>query len=151
MRLYSRSKRSIANVERTGILLDGIQRNLYGFERSGRAFLDMVTTDMAKAVKGAKIILIGIPALAHEDYLRSLVPLLEDGMFIHTFKDNYASLLLRKFMREAGCTKDVVIGGWSSAPFGTRVEIINGFLDKLRWSQVSCHHFARRMFAHDRH
>lgn len=127
VRLYSRSAKSLANVERTGILLDGIQRNLYGFERSGRAFLDIVTTDMAKAVKGAKIILIGIPALAHEDYLKTLVPLLEDGMVIHTFTDNYASVLLRKFMREAGCTKDVIIGGWSSAPFGTRVEKINGF------------------------
>lgn len=127
VRLYSRSAKSLANVERTGILFDGIQRNLYGFERSGRAFLDMVTTDMAKAVKGAKIILIGIPALAHEYYLKTLVPLLEDGMVIHTFTDNYASLLLRKYMREMGCTKDVIIGGWSSAPFGTRVEKINGF------------------------
>ena len=52
---------------------------------------------------------ISIPALAHEDYLRKLVPLLEDGMVIHTFTDNYASLLLRKFMREAGCTKKVII------------------------------------------
>lgn len=48
-------------------------------------------------------------------------------MVIHTFTDNYASLLLRKYMREMGCTKDVIIGGWSSAPFGTRVEKINGF------------------------
>lgn len=127
VRLYSRSKKSIAYIEKTGIKLDGIQRNLYGFERSGRAFLDVVTTDMAEAVKGAKIIIIGIPALAHEDYLKQLVPLLEDGMFIHTFTDNYASLLLRKYMREMGCTKDVVIGGWSSAPYGTRIEKINGF------------------------
>ena len=68
-----------------------------------------------------------IPALAHEDYLRKLVPLLEDGMVIHTFPDNYASFLLRKFMREAGCTKDVIIGGWGSAPYGTRVEKVQGF------------------------
>ena len=68
-----------------------------------------------------------IPALAHEDYLRQLVPLLEDGMVIHTFPDNYASFLLRKFMREAGCTKDVIIGGWGSAPYGTRVEKVQGF------------------------
>ena len=127
VRLYSRSPKSIQNVERTGILLDGIQRNLYGFERSGRAFLDVVTNDMAEAVSGAKLILISVPALAHEDYLRKLVPLLEDGMIIHTFPDNYASLLLRKLMREAGCTKDVVVGGWSSAPYGTRIEKVAGF------------------------
>ena len=127
VRLYSRSPRSIAYMDRTGIQMDGIQRNLYGFERSGRAHLDMYTTDMAKAVKGAKLILISVPALAHEDYLKPLVPLLEDGMVIHTFPDNYASLLLRRFMREAHCIKDVIIGGWGSAPYGTRVEKIHHF------------------------
>ena len=127
VRLYSRSPKSLANLDRTGILLDGIQRNLYGFERSGKAFLDVVSNDMAEVVKGAGLVIISIPALAHEDYLRKLVPLLEDGMVIHTFTDNYASLLLRKFMREAGCTKKVIIGGWSSAPYGTRIEKINGF------------------------
>lgn len=127
VRLYSRSLKSLANLDRTGILLDGIQRNLYGFERSGKAFLDVVSNDMAEVVKGAGLVIISIPALAHEDYLRKLVPLLEDGMVIHTFTDNYASLLLRKFMREAGCTKKVIIGGWSSAPYGTRIEKINGF------------------------
>ena len=94
VRLYSRSKRSLAYMDKTGIQMDGIQRNLYGFERSGRAHLDMYTTDMAEAVKDAKLILMSIPALAHEDYLRKLVPLLEDGMVIHTFPDNYASFLL---------------------------------------------------------
>lgn len=127
VRLYSRSEKSLANIERSGILLDGIQRNLYGFERSGRAFLDVVSTDMEKVVKGARLIVISIPALSHEDYLRKLVPLLEDGMVIHTFTDNYASLLLRKFMRESGCMKDVIIGGWSSAPYGTRIEKVSGF------------------------
>lgn len=128
VRLYSRSEKSIVNIEKTGILLDGVQRNLYGFERSGRAFIDIVSTDMAKVVKGAGIIIIGIPAHAHEYYLKTLVPLLEDGQVIHIFTDNYASLLLRKYMRETGCTKKVIIGGWGSAPYGTRIEMIGGFM-----------------------
>ena len=127
VRLYSRSPKSIANLDRTGIMLDGVQRNLYGFERSGRAYVDVASNNMAEVVKGAKLILISIPALYHEDYLKALVPLLEDGMIIHTFTDNYASLLLRKFMRESGVNKDVIIGGWSSAPYGTRIEKIFGF------------------------
>lgn len=127
VRLYSRSEKSISGLERSGILLDGVQHNLYGFERSGKAFLDVVSTDMAKVVKGAGIIIIGIPAHAHEHYLKTLVPLLEDGQVIHIFTDNYASLLLRKYMREMGCTKKVIIGGWGSAPYGTRIETIGGF------------------------
>lgn len=127
VRLYSRSERSLANMDRTGILLDGIQRNLYGFERSGKAHLDLYTTDMAEAVRGAGIICIGITALAQMDYVRALVPLLEDGQVIHTFTDNYTSLIIRKVMREMGVEKDVIVGGWSSAPFGTRVEKVQGF------------------------
>lgn len=127
VRLYSRSERSIAHLEKTGILLDGVQRNLYGFERSGRAFPDVVSTDMEKVVKGAGLIVIGIPAHAHEHYLKTLVPLLEDGQVIHVFTDNYASLLLRKYMKEMGCTKKVIVGGWGSAPYGTRIETVSGF------------------------
>lgn len=127
VRLYSRSKRSLTDLDKSGLLLDGIQRNLYNFERSGKVFLDMVTTDMAKAVKDAKIICLAVPALSHEEYIKALVPLLEDGMVIHTFTDNYASLLIRKYMREMGIVKDVIVGGWSSAPYGCRVEKIFGF------------------------
>ena len=57
VRLYSRSPKSLAHIDKTGILLDGIQRNLYGFERSGRAMPDVVTSDMAEAVKGARNVL----------------------------------------------------------------------------------------------
>lgn len=127
VRLYSRSPRSIANFDRTGILLDGIQRNLYGFERSGKAHLDMYTNNMAEAVKGAGLIVIGITALSQDDYLKPLASLLEDGQVVHTFTDNYSSLLIRKYMKECGNDANVVIGGWSSAPYGTRVEKVQGF------------------------
>ena len=127
VRLYSRTPKAVANLDKTGILLDGVQRNLYGFERSGRAFLDLASNDMAEVVKGAGLIVIGITANAQEHYLRTLVPLLEDGQVVHIFTDNYATLLLRRFMREAGCTKKVIVGGWSSAPYGTRLEKIGGF------------------------
>ena len=128
VRLYSRSESSIKNLEKTGILLDGVQHNLYGFERTGKAYLDIVSTNMAEVVKGAGLIVIGIPAHAHEYYLKTLVPLLEDGQVIHIFTDNYASLLLRKYMREMGCDKKVIVGGWASAPYGTRIEKIGGFM-----------------------
>lgn len=127
VRLYSRSAKAIENLDRTGILLDGVQRNLYGFERSGKAFPDVVSTDMAEVVKGAGLIVIGIPAHAHEDYLKTLVPLLEDGQVVHIYTDNYASLLLRKYMKEMGCTKKVIVGGWGSAPYGTRIETLGGY------------------------
>lgn len=130
VRLYDMmpfAKNTLANLEKTGILLDGVQRNLYCFERSGRAYLDMVSSDMGKVVKGAGLIVIAAPAMAHEPFFRELIPHLEDGQVIHIFTDNYGTLLLRKMMREMGCTKQVIVGGWSSAPYGTRIEFVGKF------------------------
>lgn len=121
------AEKTLKNIDRTGILLDGEQRNLYCFERSGRAHLDLVTSNMADAVKGAGLIVVAAPAFAHEPFFRELVPHLEDGQVIHIFTDNYGSLILRRIMREMNCGKNVIIGGWSSAPYGTRLEAAGGY------------------------
>lgn len=57
---------SLKDLDKTGILLDGIQRNKYCFERSGRAFFDLVTTDIAAAVKGAGQIIVAMGSWGHE-------------------------------------------------------------------------------------
>lgn len=111
-----------------GIKFFGQQLNLYGFEREGLAKMDMVTTDIAEAVKGAGIVIVATPSVGHRPFFEKLIPALEDGMVIHIFPDNYGTLLLRKMMREAGCTKKVIIGGWSSAPYGCRVENKGGVI-----------------------
>ena len=118
---------------RSGIKLFGDQLNLYGFERSGIAVMDKVTTEVAEAVEGAGIVIIATPAIGHIPFFEKLIPVLEDGMVIHIFPDNYGSLLLRKMMREANCDKNVIIGGWSSAPYGCRVEVKGSvILPKIR-------------------
>lgn len=126
-------EKSLKSVEKSGIRLGGIQKNQYGYQRFGKGQFDMITDNMAEAVKGAKIIIIGIPSVAHSRYFEELVPLLEDGMIIHIIPDNYGSLKLRKKMREMGCDKKVVIGGWSSAPYGTRVEREGGVATGDMW------------------
>lgn len=47
------AEKSLKDLDKTGILLDGVQRNKYCFERSGLAFFDLVTSDIAAAIKGA--------------------------------------------------------------------------------------------------
>lgn len=109
-----------------GLKFYGGQLNLYGFERSGQATFDRVTTSVAEAVNGAGIVILTTPSLGHRAFFEQLIPALEDGMVIHIIPDNFGTLLLRKMMREAGCQKDVVIGGWSSSPYGSRVDIKGG-------------------------
>lgn len=118
------AEKSLKDLDKTGILFDGIQRNRDCFERSGRAFIDVVTTDIEKAIKGAGHIVVSCGSWGHEAMFRAMIPYLEDGQVVNVFADNFGALLLRKLMREAGCTKKVIVGGWSSAPYGTRLESI---------------------------
>lgn len=120
---------SIRNLEKTGITIKASgQNNLYGFERSGRAHLDLVTTDLAQALSGAKLVIVAVPSIAHDAFFEQLVPLLEDGQIVHIIPDNFGSLKLRKKMREFGSDKKVIVGGWSSAPYGARIVKEGGVL-----------------------
>ena len=130
VRLYGSPEfadKSLNMLGKTGITLGGVQRNRDCFERSGRAFVDLVSCDIAEVVRNAGIICVATTAWRHEGLFRKLIPVLEDSQMIMIFTDNWGSLLLRKMMREADCTKRVIVGGWSSAPYGTRLENINGW------------------------
>ncbi len=120
------SQKSLFGVKESGIVFYGDQLNLYGFERSGTAAMEMVTEDVAEAVKGAGLVVVATPAFGHQVFFEKLIPCLEDGMVVHIYPDNFGSLLLRKMMREAGCDKKIIVGGWSSAPYGCRVDIKGG-------------------------
>src|SRR5699024_7804593 len=130
VRLYHslpRGERVLFNVDRTGIELNGKQRNLYNFKRSGVAKLDMVTTDISEAMEGEGIITVALPAFSHEVIFRDMIHSLEDDLVIYIFTSSFGSLLIRKLMREMNCTKNVIIGGCSSTPFGTLIGTVGGF------------------------
>lgn len=114
-------EKNLTNIMRTGIKLTGNQFSYYGFERKGTGYVNMATTDMAKAVKGAGIIIITTIAQAHEPVFRELIPLLEDGQVIHIIPDNLGTFEFRKLMREMNCTKKVIVGAWYTAPYGVRI------------------------------
>lgn len=122
------AEKTLFNIERKGITFFGAQESLYGFERSGVAQMELITTQITEAVKGAGVVIVATCATGHEVFFKELIPALEDGMVIHIFPDNYGTLLLRKMMREAGCTKKIIIGGWSSAPYGCRVDVKGGIV-----------------------
>lgn len=113
-------------LENRTVTLTGEQPNLYGFKRSGTAQLAMVTTDMAEVMKGAGLVVISLPAVGFKPVFERLIPHLEDGQVIHFMTGNFGSLILRKMMREKGCAKKVIIGEWTSQPYGTRIESLGG-------------------------
>ncbi len=114
--------RSLADVLQTKkIELSGGQSNLKDFKRTGIAELAMVTTDIGKAMKGAGIVVVTVPAMAHPRMFEEMIPHLEDGQIVNIFPDNFGSLMLRDMLRKSGRTVDIVVGAWHSAPYGTRL------------------------------
>ena len=123
--------KTLANIEKFGIRVEGPQMNMYGFKRDGFGMVEMASDDMAKVVKGAGIIIIGVVALAHEKIFRELIPLLEDGQVVEIIPDNYGTFLFRKLMIEMGCEKKVIVGSWETSPYGARVKNEGGLITNI--------------------
>ena len=90
-----------------------------GVASTGFARLNMVTSDLAEAVKGVDMILVGAPAFAHEPYSRALAPCLEDGQFI-VFVSNFAALRFRSWMGELSVSAQVIPVETQSLIYATR-------------------------------
>ena len=112
------------------IELGGTQANFKWFRRAGVAKVDVITTEISEALRGAGLVIVAIPAKGHKPFFEKMIPYLEDGQMISIFPDNFGSLMLRNMMAEKGCNVDVIIGGWSSMPYGVRV-VEPGKLDCL--------------------
>ncbi len=102
------------------IELGGKQFNFKWFRRAGIARVDVVTTEISQALKGAGLVMIAIPSKGHKPFFEKMIPCLEDGQVISIFPDNFGSLMLRNMMREKGCDVNVIIGGWTSMPYAVR-------------------------------
>jgi len=125
------AQQTIGEVLSTGeIELAGTQANFKWFRRAGVARIDVVTTDISEALHGAGLVIVAIPAKGHRPFFEKMLPCLENGQVISIFPDNFGSLMLSKMMRDEGCNEDVVIGGWSSMPYGVRA-VAPGKLDCL--------------------
>jgi opine dehydrogenase len=70
VRLHARSAERLKPLrERGGIEARGIQRGLVP--------IDLMTTDLGEAVRGADLIMLVVPSVAHEPYATALTPLLD--------------------------------------------------------------------------
>lgn len=107
------------------ITLEGPELNVENFKRSGTVTIDMVTYEMAEAVKGADHILLSMQAQGFESAFRELAPLLEDGQTVSIFPDNFGSLMLRQIMHEMGLQTKVIIAGFATLPYGARLNKFN--------------------------
>ncbi|MBU4200495.1 MAG: NAD/NADP octopine/nopaline dehydrogenase family protein [Verrucomicrobia bacterium] len=104
------------------IELYGEQRNFKWFRRAGTAKVDVVTTNISEAIKGAGLVIVAIPAKGLKQFFAKMIPHLENGQVISIFPNNFGALMLRNMLREKKNNPDIIIGGWSSMPYGVRLD-----------------------------
>lgn len=115
VRLYDRYPSAVADVQEHG----GI--HLHGSEQSGFAAIQTATTDMSLAVEGAGVLVIVVPAPAHEELVEQLLPLLADGQTVLFTPGYLGSVLLRRRLRAQRPELRVLVGEASSLPYACRM------------------------------
>ncbi len=84
------------------------------------AKLQLVTTDIAEAVRGAELILCPAPAFAQQDIARALAPHLTDGQVVYLPPATFGSFIFAKAMHDAGNRADVSFAETGTLPWLTR-------------------------------
>jgi opine dehydrogenase len=116
---------NLADLPQFGANLEAIAARggieIAGEASKGFARLNMVTTDLGKAIEGVDIIMIGAPANAHEPYSRALAPYLQDGQYI-VFVSNFAALRFRRWMSELNVKAQVTPVETQSLIYAVRSE-----------------------------
>jgi opine dehydrogenase len=101
--------------ERGGIELTGVVGE--GFMRP-----ELMTTDMAEAVKGASHIFVTTQALGHEEVAKLSASHLEENQTVILFPGSGGSLQFAKTLRDAGVTKKVYLAETVTLPYACRLQ-----------------------------
>ena len=94
---------------------------LSGIGRQGNAKINLVTTDMAKAIENVNLINIVIPAKGHDLFFDEMLPYLESGQTVVVWAGDFASLRLYKMLKEKAPKIHITIYEAHTLPYGTRL------------------------------
>ena len=94
---------------------------LSGIGRQGKATINVVTMDMAKAVENVDLINIVLPAKGHELFFNEMIPYLKDGQTIIVWAGDFGSLRLYKLLKEKAPKTQVTIYETHTLAYGTRI------------------------------
>ncbi len=78
-------------------------------EGQGKGTPARVTTDPARAIRGAQAIFVDVMSSRHEEIARQIAPHLEDGQHILIIPGNLGSFVFRQVFQELGVTADVTL------------------------------------------
>jgi len=106
---------------RIKIVFDTKKIKYSGALGEGSAGLEMVTSDIAQAVKGADFVIIAAPAFAHSGYAELLADNLEDGQAVFFLAGAMGSLILKETMKRKGIRRNIILAETHTLPYKTRL------------------------------
>lgn len=101
-------------------VLESQSLNLKDHQGTRKVKLDLASTDIKTVVKESKLIIIPLPATAQQSLASDLAPCLEDGQVIFLCPGTFGSVLMAKWLKEAGCRAAVVLAETGTLPYLTR-------------------------------
>ena len=92
-----------------------------GVAGSGKARLNMVTSDIQAAVEGVEVIFMPLPGFTVGPYAELLAPHLTDGQAVVMMPGSLSALEFLTTIRVLGCQSDVIVAETGGLPFATRL------------------------------
>jgi opine dehydrogenase len=86
----------------------------------GTAKIHMITMNFKEALESAELVYLVVPAIAHETFFDSMIPLLKDGHLVVIWAGDGGALRLAKRMKEEAPEKKILIAETNTIPYGTR-------------------------------
>lgn len=115
VRLFSKSREKAEKLGKTN-------RITLHCALEGQGQIEFATTDVRRALEGADNIVIVLPAIWHEMTAKTIIPYLSDGQSILLLPEaSCGALAFRNYMRQMGCTADVIVGAGATLPYVTRL------------------------------
>lgn len=102
-----------------GIMVEGITSS---GAPPGFAKPALMTTDVGKAIRGAEVVMVVVPAFGQQPYMRALIEQGETGQIVVFNPGKFGTLAFAKMLREAGRSNDFLIGETSSFIFAAKTK-----------------------------
>ncbi|NOY07738.1 MAG: dehydrogenase [Spirochaetes bacterium] len=97
------------------------QIEISGVAGQGKAQLNLVTTDIKKAIEDVEIIFIPLPGFVINTYGELLAPHLKEGQLVVIMPGTLGSLEFRNILKKKGNKENIVLAEIGGLPFATRL------------------------------
>jgi opine dehydrogenase len=116
--LYNRTWKNIAVIQDRGGISLKSKDDVTGFGQ-----IDLVTSDLEKAIKGSRLIMVVVPAFAHVEIAAGLSPFLQDGQIVVLNPGRtFGAFEFRKVLSDEGCEADVIVAETQTFIYASRSE-----------------------------